>query len=65
MSGTGKEYGELKKEIRQRLEPDRIAYVQPVVIIETLKAEEEKKVRKAELAKEFPFKKRGFRKHVR
>ncbi len=26
MSVTGKEYGELKKEIRQRLEPDRIAY---------------------------------------
>lgn len=38
---------------------------QPVVIIETLKAEEEMKVRKAELAREFPFKKRGFRKHVR
>lgn len=29
------------------------------VIIETLKAEEEKKVRKAELAREFPFKKKG------
>lgn len=38
---------------------------QPVVIIETLKAEAEIKQRKVELAREFPFKKRGFRKHVR
>lgn len=38
---------------------------QPVVIIETLKAEAVIKQRKAELAREFPFKKRGFRKHVR
>lgn len=26
MSGTGKEYGELRKEIRQNLEPNRTAY---------------------------------------
>ena len=38
---------------------------QPVVIIETLMAEMRMKVRQAELAREFPFKKRGFRKHVR
>ena len=38
---------------------------QPVVIIETLKAEAVMKQRKAELAREFPFKKRGFKKHVR
>lgn len=37
----------------------------PVIIIETLKAEAEIKVRQAELAREFPFKKRGFRKHIR
>lgn len=38
---------------------------QPVVIMETLKAEAVIKQRKAELAREFPFKKRGFKKHVR
>ena len=37
----------------------------PVIIIETEKAEEVMNLRKAELAREFPFKKRGFRKHVR
>ena len=37
----------------------------PVIIIETLKGEEVLKQRKAELAREFPFKKRGYRKHVR
>lgn len=36
-----------------------------VIIIETEKAEAVIKQRKAELAREFPFKKRGFRKHVR
>ena len=37
----------------------------PVIIIETLKGEAAMKQRKAELAREIPIKKRGFRKHVR
>lgn len=39
--------------------------VPEVIILETEKAEAVIKQRKAELAREFPFKKRGFRKHVR
>lgn len=43
----------------------RLQALDQLQVLEMQKVEAELKQRKEELAREFPFKKRGFRKHVR